>query len=49
MASGAIDASFCEIAKPIAWSARDTDSTIEQVKEHNAVGAALCGWRADGK
>jgi hypothetical protein len=34
----------CAVAKPIAWSARDTDETILQVKQHNAVGAALCGW-----
>jgi hypothetical protein len=40
-------ASFCEVAKPILWSAGDTDVTIEQVKEHNAVGAALCGWGMD--
>ena len=50
MASGATDeASFCAIAKPIVWSARDTDATIEQVKEHNAVGATLCKWHADGR
>lgn len=44
--SGAIEtpAAFCDVAKPIAWSARDTDGTIAQVKEHNAVGVALCGW-----
>ncbi len=48
-ASGATEASFCQVAKPIAWSSRDTDPTIEQVKEHNAVGAALCGWHANGK
>ena len=37
-------AGFCDVAKPILWSARDSDETIEQVKEHNAIGAALCGW-----
>lgn len=36
--------SFCDGAKPIAWSAMDTDATLEAVKEHNAVGKALCGW-----
>ena len=46
-ASVGTDASFCQVAKPIAWSSRDTDATIEQVKEHNAVGATLCGWRRD--
>lgn len=38
---------FCAIAKPITWSARDTDETIRGVKEHNAVGIRLCGWKAD--
>jgi hypothetical protein len=32
------------VAHPILWSARDTGETIAQIKEHNAVGAALCGW-----
>jgi hypothetical protein len=36
--------SFCLIAQPISWSTKDTDSTIEGVKEHNAVGKRLCGW-----
>lgn len=35
---------FCTIAKPITWSASDTDQTIREVKEHNAVGRRLCGW-----
>lgn len=39
-------ASFCSVAKPIAWSKEDTPETIEAVKEHNAVGKALCGWKA---
>lgn len=34
--------SFCRIAKPITWSARDTDETIRGVKEHNAVFVRLC-------
>ncbi len=38
-------ASFCEAAKVIRYSRKhDTDETIEAVKEHNAVGADLCGW-----
>jgi hypothetical protein len=37
-------AAFCDVAKPIYWSAADTDETIAQIKEHDAVGAALCGW-----
>lgn len=35
---------FCLLAKPIYWSAHDTDDTIKQAKAHNAVGKALCGW-----
>jgi hypothetical protein len=30
------------IAKPIYWSAKDTDETIRQVKAHNAVYKAEC-------
>jgi len=30
------------VAKPIYWSARDTDATIVAVKAHNAAWAALC-------
>lgn len=37
---------FCAAARPIAWSTADTDNTIREVKAHNAVGRALCGWRA---
>lgn len=36
---------FCEGARPIRWSAADTDETIRQAKAHNAVGKSLCGWR----
>ena len=35
---------FCAIAKAITWSPKDTDQTILQVKEYNAVGVKLCGW-----
>lgn len=35
-------ASFCQIAKPIYWSAEDTDETIRQAKSHNAAWKALC-------
>jgi hypothetical protein len=38
------DAAFCTAAQPISWSKRDTDVTIVQIKEHNAVGHELCGW-----
>ncbi len=34
--------SFCAVAKPIGWSARDTDETILEVKSHNAVWKARC-------
>ncbi len=37
---------FCKIAEPITWSSRDTDETIGEVKSHNAVGKAICGWKA---
>lgn len=36
---------FCDGAEPIYWSSKDTLPTIAQVKEHNAVGAAECGWK----
>lgn len=36
---------FCTIAKPITWATSDTDPTIAEVKEHNAVGAELCQWK----
>lgn len=35
---------FCDAAQPIYWSRRDTSETAKAVKEHNAVGAELCGW-----
>lgn len=34
---------FCDIARPIWWSRKDTLETIKQVKVHNAVGK-MCGW-----
>lgn len=34
---------FCDAARPIYWSRKDTLETITQVKTHNAVGK-LCGW-----
>lgn len=33
---------FCAVAKPILWSARDTDATIIAVKAHNAAWVSLC-------
>lgn len=35
---------FCDGAKPIYWSSKDTDQTIWAVKAHNKVGAQACGW-----
>lgn len=36
----------CAVFQPIYWSARDTQKSVEQIKEHNAVGKAVCGWGA---
>lgn len=33
----------CEAFEPILWSEKDTDETIRQIREHNAVWVALCG------
>lgn len=38
-------ATFCEIARPIHWSREDTIPTVKAVKEHNAAGKKLCGWK----
>lgn len=35
-------ASFCTLAKPISWSAKDTAETVGQIKQHNAVWTTLC-------
>lgn len=36
---------FCQAARAIYYSKFDTKATIEQIREHNAVGVALkCGW-----
>lgn len=38
-------ATFCQAARAIYYSRHDTPPTIAQIREHNAVGAALkCGW-----
>lgn len=34
---------YCQVARPISWSTKDTDETIRQVKAHNAVYTKLCG------
>ncbi len=33
----------CQMFRPIYWSKKDTLKTVEQIKEHNAVGK-ICGW-----
>jgi len=33
---------YCDVEKPISWSTKDTDQTIRDVKEHNAVYKSLC-------
>ena len=38
-------APFCSVAEPITYSRRDTVETVKQVREHNAVGNELCGWK----
>lgn len=42
-------ASFCQIAKPISYSRRDTAQTREEITEHNCVGHKLCGWKVGAK
>lgn len=41
-------APFCSVAEPIFYSRTDTEETRKQVREHNAVGARLCGWKGRG-
>jgi hypothetical protein len=41
-ASVGTDAVACSAFEPIRWSKKDTEETIWQVKEHNAVWAAMC-------
>lgn len=33
---------FCALYKPVHWSARDTDQTIIEVKQNNAVWTKFC-------
>lgn len=46
VSSVATDRVACAVFHPIYWSARDTQKSVEQIKEHNAVGKAVCGWGA---
>jgi hypothetical protein len=43
-AGGATKAALCEQFAPIKWSDSDTDESLKQIKAHNAVGRAICGW-----
>lgn len=44
-AGGETKAALCDQFRPIRWSSVDTDETILQAKQTNAVGRALCGWK----
>lgn len=44
-AGGETRSALCDQFKPMRWSSSDTVETIRQAKGHNAVGAAVCGWR----
>lgn len=47
---GAIShASFCSLAEPIYFSKADTELTKKQVRELNAIGKKLCGWKGKPK
>lgn len=44
-AGGGID-SFCEVAAPIYWSAKDTRATKSAIDRHNRQWEAVCGGAA---
>lgn len=33
----------CLAFRPVSWSSRDTQETVGQIREHNAVWDAVCG------
>ena len=35
----------CGAFKPITYSKTDTEETRRQIREHDAVGASICGWK----
>lgn len=37
-------ARFCQTARAITYSTRDTAETRQQIRAHNARGVAVCGW-----
>lgn len=44
-AGGETKSALCDQFRPIRWSQSDTAETVAQVKQSNAVGAALCNWK----
>lgn len=36
---------LCDQFQPIRWADADTDATIRQAKEHNAVFLKICRWK----
>ena len=44
-ASSETKSALCDQFRPVLWSSQDTPDTVRQVKEHNAVGVALCRWK----
>jgi hypothetical protein len=43
---GVAAAPYCEVARPVYWSAKDTRATKEQVDRENAKWKRLCGDQA---
>lgn len=44
-ASSETKQALCDQFQPLRWSGSDTDETIKQAKEHNAVFVKLCRWK----
>jgi hypothetical protein len=36
---------FCQSMHPFYWSSKDTDVSIQQAKDINAIGVDACGWK----
>lgn len=41
---GETRAALCDQFRPVRWSVSDTDVTIAQNQQNNAVGVRVCGW-----
>lgn len=41
---GETRAALCDQFRPVRWSVSDTDATIAQNQQNNAVGVRVCGW-----